>query len=127
MKNDSLNDIQRMVIHDVMFKEGIIPMEDPKMDVRRVLEGVPEEEARKYKRKFRKMWRKAMKEQANDKPDSTKKHVVSTFTKKGASPTRSQKLQRKMAVFEDLLKNKISPVVQQFTTIKRDNEDALNK
>jgi hypothetical protein len=110
MRAQHMNPAVRMMIHHVMFQEGIVPMEDTTMDMNRALAGLSPEEARKMKRKFRKLWRKELK-------------VMSAKSRKtlqpmmGGPPSRCQKQNRKQRVFDHLYRDKIGPLVIQATNI----------
>lgn len=54
----TLKGLDKMLLFHVMFEMGIIPIEDIEFDFRRILDQFTPEEARKSKRKFRKLWRK---------------------------------------------------------------------
>lgn len=127
MKNDSLTEAERMFTHVVMFKEGIVPMENPHMDIRRALAGVDPEEARKLKRKFRKLWRSLRKnDPALKKKTQPQKYVAPKMMGEEAEkiavaqvkPTKTEKLQRKLAVHKHLMGTKILPLVKQFNSLK---------
>jgi hypothetical protein len=125
MKNESLTDAERMFTHAVMFKEGIVPMEDPHMDIRRALAGVTPEEARKLKRKFRKLWRSLRKSDPGLKRNSGTGHIVKPkpdavdpVVEIQVKPSKAEKLVRKMAVHKHLRATKILPLVKQFNSLK---------
>lgn len=126
MKNDSLTEAERMFTHAVMFKEGIVPMENPHMDIRRALAGVDPEEARKLKRKFRKLWRSLRKSDPGLKKQANQKYVAPKVMGEEAEkvavaqvkPTKAEKLQRKLAVHKHLRGTKILPLVKQFNSLK---------
>lgn len=92
MRNNSLNDVQRALLHELMFREGIIPMETHAMDVSRVLAQLSPDEARKAKRKFRKLVRKL-----RNKTDS----FIETL--ENGKPTRHQKRLRKLDVWRSFM------------------------
>jgi hypothetical protein len=132
MRNNKLNDATRIFIHTAMFQEGIVPMEDPTMDVRRALKGLQQEDARRLKRKFRKLWRKQMKKQLVKLPEERKKLVKNKYVavpKKGkpTRPSRRQRLARKQAVYDEVMKTKVEPMVKQLKTIKREEESSDGK
>lgn len=123
MKNNSLTDAERMFTHAVMFKEGIVPMEDPHMDMRRALAGLSPEEARKMKRKFRKLWRRleAATVKTKTRFDFPTLHAVvpsGETPTPPAKPTKLQKLRRKQIVHDHLRKTKILPLVKKFNSLK---------
>lgn len=98
MKNKDLNEAERLLLHEVMFEMGIIPMETPSMDVSRVLKQLPEAEARKLKRKFRKLWRK----HRNDS---------GIQSKRGTAPTRWEKRGRKSVIWHSVMSQKVHPAI----------------
>ena len=63
-----------------------------------LLESLPVEERKKVKRKFRKIWRKLLK----DEDDSVKNLV---FTESGKNPTESQKRNRSVLVLQKIIKS----------------------
>ena len=117
MKNPAMKEAERAFIHTVMFTEGIVPMENPAMDVRRALKDVSPEDARKMKRKFRKMWRKQVKALASKEKTGLPTHlksVTAMISKKGTAPSRRQKLRRKEVVTAHLMKTRVEPMIKQF-------------
>jgi len=120
MKNVDMNEAERLFIHTVMFREGIVPMEDPNMDVRRALADLPPDEARKLKRKFRKLWRKKMKSGVGKA--ITANAVKTHFGTKGKQPTRANKQWRKQAIWDHLKKTQVDPMVKQFKEISREEK-----
>jgi hypothetical protein len=120
-KGPSMTDAERAFTHHVMFTEGIVPMEDPAIDIRKALETLPPDEARKMKRKFRKLWRKYMRMQEAKRLKQTRWQgqnavVLGKGTK---SPTRNHKLQRKQLVVDVLRQNVILPAVKAFNEIPK--------
>jgi len=71
-----LKEVERALVHSVMFSAGILPMEKTTLDMRRALQQLPPEEARALKRKFRKLWRKAAKKPVTGK-NSLQKFSIS--------------------------------------------------
>jgi bisphosphoglycerate-dependent phosphoglycerate mutase len=96
-----------------MFNAGIVPMEDPKMDVRKALENVSEEEARVLKRKFRKLWRKL--EKAEKKPAQLGPDGKPLASKQ---PSRAEKLRRKQQVSRMFWEQQITPMLQRFKNLE---------
>jgi hypothetical protein len=83
------------ILQNAAFHEmGIAPLDMIIYDYSRVLSELPPDEARKMKRKFRKLWRKAAK-----KPG---KGIAKTYTEQlglgSKEPTRKQKRMRKVEV-----------------------------
>ena len=86
-----------------MFKAGIVPIEDPSNDFRRMLKQLPPEEARRLKRKFRKLWRK------NLSPSNKNRAGLGKRT-----PSRAEKTYRKKLVFETFWREEILPLINRF-------------
>lgn len=122
MKRTTLRDVDRAFIYHVMFQAGIVPMETPDMDMTRPLKDISPEEARVFKRKFRKVWRKLAKKQLAEKnapkslKDRTKKHLGIG----SKSPSRAEKLARKQMVFEQFWREQVAPLLKDFEKVKRD-------
>ena len=94
MKNLLAEFLMKAAAHE----HGIVPLEKLHHDFNRILASLPEEEARVMKRKFRKLWRKvAMKK------NTAHSRLKRTTTGLGnPKPTRSQKNNRKHAVYTHL-------------------------
>lgn len=121
VKKSNMTDAERAFTHHVMFSEGIVPMEDPTMDVRKALETLPLDEARKMKRKFRKLWRKYLRMQEAKKTGAlapSRYRDKTTLGKGAKSPSRHNKLVRKQMVLDTLRHNVIVPAVVAFNKIK---------
>ena len=80
-----------------MLEMGIAPAFTSR-ELREMLESLPVEERKKAKRKFRKIWRKLLK----DEDDSVKNLV---FTESGKNPTESQKRNRSVLVLQKIIKS----------------------
>jgi len=123
-----------------MFSLGILPIEDPTLDMRVPLRQVTPEEARVIKRKFRKVWRKCMKEKlgTSKMPVSSKKvkasagitHVEAERNARTAMvtnklglgkhvPSRQERLERKRLVYEHLWEKEIVPKLIRFENPER--------
>lgn len=113
---ENLRDVDRAFIVTVMFQCGIIPMEKTDFDMRRALSQLPPEEARILKRKFRKLWRKAMREEiGNGKTRETQ--VQSLKAQYGVGkhvPSRMERNARKKLVFNKMWENHIEPLIEKF-------------
>tara|TARA_B100000214_G_scaffold375222_1_gene360659 strand:- start:2292 stop:2636 length:345 start_codon:yes stop_codon:yes gene_type:complete len=79
-----------------MLDMGIIPAFSPK-ELTEMLESLPECERNKAKRKFRKIWRKLLKDE-----DESVKSLI--FTQDGQKPTESQKRNRSVLVLQKIIK-----------------------
>jgi mRNA-degrading endonuclease RelE of RelBE toxin-antitoxin system len=80
-----------------MLDMGIAPAFSSK-ELKEMLDSLPENERNKVKRKFRKIWRKLLKDE-----DESLKSLI--FTKNGEDPTDSQKRNRSVLVIQRILKN----------------------
>ena len=95
MKNNLILDfLMKAAAHEA----GIVPLEKTHHDFNRILASLPPEEARAMKRKFRKLWRKV----AKAKPTKNSRLKRITTGLGTANPTRSQKNNRKHAVYMHL-------------------------
>lgn len=112
MKNPNLTDAARAFIHSAGFAEGIVPMEDTRMDVRRALECLPADESRKMKRKFRKLWRKQA-----ERLKANPRESLSNLMTPNQAPSRLQKQARKDAVWTTIQKARVEPMLEQFKNI----------
>ena len=114
-RRSELSEIQRLMIYDEMFKQGIVPIEAATNDIRRAFVGTDEDEAKASKRKFRKMWRKLARKEASLSSgagrygDLISKKVVEAFGLGAPKPTRSQCFQRKQAVLTNIWNEQIAP------------------
>ena len=111
-------EIDRLLINTVMFDADILPMERTDLDMRRALSQLPAEEAHKLKRKFRKMWRKAMKAEIAGAGPSNRavpeKMLKQRLGAGKALPSRAERNARKQLVFDSLWKEVIEPVLKKF-------------
>jgi hypothetical protein len=101
-----------------MFELGILPMEKTTLDMRRALQQLSPEEARQLKRKFRKMWRKAMrKEVGNPKGKRADVKEQAAKSRLGVGkpvPSRAERNARKQLVFDQVWAEIIGPLVENF-------------
>jgi DNA invertase Pin-like site-specific DNA recombinase len=86
----------KILIKIRMLEMGIIPARSG-ADLVKMMNSIPEEERRFYKRKFRKAWRKLAKK------DKDLKESLGLGCKK---PSREQKIQRAVRVYIDASKEK---------------------
>ena len=77
-----------------MIEKGIIPARTG-FELTKMMESIPKEERRKFKRKFRKAWRKIAK---------SEKNLVGPMGLGSKNPTREQKLQRVARVYMNVAK-----------------------
>lgn len=113
-----LRDVDRAFIYSVMFELGILPMEKTTLDMQRALKQLTPEEARQLKRKFRKLWRKAMKKEVGDpkgKRATAREEAAKSRLGVGkAVPSRAERNARKQLVFDQVWKEIIAPLVDNF-------------
>lgn len=98
------NDIERFLKQCVAFNNGIAPLDDvwsASHDYNRILASMPPEEAKKMKRKFRKLWRKLA-------PNEATPCQV---------PGRKQCYNRKVAVMEHFQKTFVQPKLDALTEV----------
>lgn len=113
----NLRDVDRAFIQAVMFQLGILPMEKTDLDMRRALVQLPPEEARMLKRKFRKMWRKAMRAEVGNGSKTRSTRETSAKMKYGVGkhvPSRAERTARKKLVFDLLWEDYIEPMIKNF-------------
>lgn len=112
----NLRDVDRALIQTVMFENGILPMERTTLDMRRALDQLPPEEARVLRRKFRKLWRRAMQEEVGTGSRSVHRQAVAK-QRYGVGkhvPSRAERNARKQLVFDRLWKELIEPLIRSF-------------
>ena len=112
-----LRDVDRALISSVMFQLGILPMERTDLDMRRALTQLQPEEARTLKRKFRKLWRKAMRAEVGNGPKTRTSKTEAAKKRLGVGkhvPSRAERNARKQLVFDVLWKNAIEPMLKRF-------------
>lgn len=103
-------DIDRIMINTVMMEEGIVPIFEPTHDVARALATLSPEDARKAKRRFRKLWRKALKKML---AEDNKSSYRATLAGKGKKvPSKAERLHRKRMVLDGLWKDCICSLVE---------------
>jgi hypothetical protein len=121
-----LRDVDRTFIQAVMLQCGILPMEKTTLDMRRALAQLSPEEARTLKRKFRKIWRRVMKDEigANAKKKETlEKVAVRKYGVGKHVPSRSERNARKQLVFDRLWKDAIEPLIKNFENPDRNRKE----
>lgn len=114
----NLRDVDRAIISSVMFEAGIVPMEKTDLDMRRALAQLPPEEARAAKRKFRKLWRKALRAQlgsTNKKNHEARAKAAKAKLGVGKHvPSRLERNARKQLVFDEMWEETIEPLIKNF-------------
>lgn len=115
---ENLREVDRAFIHSIMFELGIIPIEKATLDFQRALKQLSPEEARQLKRKFRKLWRKAMKKEVGN-PKGKRAEVKEQAAKQRYGvgkpvPSRAERNARKQLVFDQVWKEIIAPLIDNF-------------
>lgn len=120
-KRELLRDVDKAFISTVMFELGIIPIEDPNLDMRVPLKQLSPDEARVLKRKFRKLWRKYMKRMATAQVNNVArvKLIRGKFGAGKTVPSRDERRQRKRVVYEHVWNDHIAPMLAQFEDPRR--------
>lgn len=115
-----MNDFEKAILYHIAFDAGILPIEDINTDINRSLSSVSPEEARVFKRKFRKIWRKAIKKMLND--NKTSKHTRAYIQEQSGlgskGPSRSQKRYRKSIILQEI-RTVMEPMIKDFQKVKR--------
>lgn len=91
------DNVERFFFYKESFDAGIVPIESTHENVNNALRDLPEEQAITMKRKFRKMWRKALKDKVISgiaDPAS----LEAWYGSPGQMPTANQKNNRKALV-----------------------------
>ncbi len=125
-----LKETERAVLMTVMFQAGILPLEDAQHDQRRVLEQMDPAEARKLKRKFRKVWRKLAKQEgiksasktvaaATDLKTRQNSYMERQYGKGKNNPSRHERQQRKKLVQEHFYGELVRPILDRFEKDER--------
>lgn len=108
-----------------MFQMGIVPIEDPTLDFRRVFKDMNQDEARKLKRKFRKLWRKIMARdvaakaskggtQSKELIDKRADAIKAPYGAGKTVPSRAERTYRKRQAYELIWKELIAPMIVRF-------------
>lgn len=133
---EELRPVDKAFIHTVMFELGILPIEDPVLDMRVPLRQLTLEDARVFKRKFRKLWRKlarnlVVRAEAEGENDTKKQWAVWAVKKKYGmgkqQPSRAEKLARKRLVYEQIWERVIVPMLQKFENPERGPKEEPSK
>lgn len=121
---EGLRPVDKAFIYTIMFEFGILPIEDPVLDMRVPLRQLAPEQARIVKRKFRKLWRKLVRDRAAHMKNKSAagKHLPHLSKMYGIGkqqPSRAEKLERKRLVFEQIWEQHIVPMLQKFENPER--------
>ena len=123
--NRILRDHERAVMSASMFEEGLLPIDNISHDMRRALDQLPKDEARKLKRRFRKVWRKLAKAEAqkissNSRTTASKDTLLrARFGVGKSNPSRLDRENRKRLVQEAFYNNVVRPVLEKFENSNR--------
>lgn len=105
-----MDPIVKILQDTALISLGIAPIGSTHDDVNRALDKLPPDEARRMKRKFRKLWRKFVAAETKGRRRSRQEAV----TGKGQLvPTRRQKIARKSLVNHKILHDVVMPLVRQ--------------
>lgn len=119
---EQLREVDRAFINHVMFSAGIIPMEDTSIDVRIPLKQLSAEDARVIKRKFRKLWRKALREDNSHLTQSMRDIQKRKLGVGKHVPSRAERHARKQLVYNMLWNTVIAPMLVKFENPERENK-----
>jgi hypothetical protein len=102
------NPLAEVMIEAAYHELGIAPIKDAGHNFNKILEGLNPEDARKMKRKFRKIWRKCAKN----------KKLPSAYTNQlgigSDNPTKIQMRNRKREVSRHIIAERVMPLVSSF-------------
>lgn len=121
---EALRPVDKAFIHSIMFEMGVLPIEDPRLDMNVPLRQLSAEEARLLKRKFRKLWRKYMRENMGD-PNAKNAQARDNFVKIRLGvgkqvPSRAERLERKKLVYTKVWNDLIAPLLVKFENPERE-------
>lgn len=68
-----MKDAEKVLVQLACLQLGIVPVDDPERAVKEALAQMPPEEAHKAKRKFRKVWRQALRRRQGNKSERNKR------------------------------------------------------
>lgn len=107
-----MSESAKILMQAFMLGEGIVPLCNQEIDVNAALSTLPEHEARKIKRKFRKLWRKIAIGPKNEiyNPD----YFTWYLGKNPMKPSNAEKRRRKMLVRNYFYGEKIKPIIDKF-------------
>lgn len=119
------NSLDKALIYSTMFELGVIPMENPVHDMNIPLQNLSPEDVLRIKRKFRKLWRKCLKNKiknffaSNGKipPWIREKYFKTALGFGKNNPSKIEKLSRKRLVLDHIWKQKILPTLEKIDKI----------
>ena len=100
-----MRDAERMLVQLACLQLGIVPVDDPHQAVKDTLAKMAPDEARKTKRKFRKVWRQALHNKLGNKTERNKlreRRFIHRWL--GHAPVAREVLHRRYLVLGWLLK-----------------------
>lgn len=110
-----LKDHERAVLTALMFERGLIPIDNTSHDMSRALDQLTPEDARKLKRKFRKVWRRLARQEAlkmgRKEPETWMKQRYGAGK---TNPSRVDREARKRAVQEHFYRDLTRPLLDKF-------------
>lgn len=108
-----MNGIYKIAIYTVYLEEGIAPIERIRDNVNKQLSSMSADEARKMKRKFRKLWRKCYKKDLDRcRSNELYKDIIARrWGTQGESLSKRVFIHRKNAVHSKLRAEKIQPFI----------------
>lgn len=108
-------DLHRLAVQTVYHALGIVPISsiDLRHDFNRYLASLPPEEARRMKRKFRKLWRAA----AKKPPKFVSERHIAKLGLGAPEPTREEKLARKAEVSRRVSIDRVMPLKKMMNKI----------
>lgn len=117
-REPKMNDAELALLQALMFQQGVLPIEQVRHDMRRMLDQLPPDEARKLKRKFRKLWRKlARSEHPENLARPLGRNLRSRIYGEGkVHPTRDNFEARKRLVRTHFLTDLIRPILDKYET-----------
>jgi hypothetical protein len=128
---DDLRPVDKAFIHSIMFEMGVLPIEDPTLDMRVPLRQMTPEESRVIKRKFRKLWRKCMRQEIgnpNGKLAETRALVAKKQLGVGKHvPSRAERLERKRLVLKRIWNECIVPMLVKFENPERGSTEQVQE
>jgi hypothetical protein len=108
----NIQDIERIFLLGTMLDNGIVPYEDSNANISPLLSQLSKEDARKARRKFRKLWRKAMTSEA--KSFFSNQRLKSELGVGNKVPTTAQIRARKIVVLQNLFRTVVVPAIKNF-------------
>ena len=106
-----VNETDRVLMTTVWLSLGVAPLDNVNFDINKMLACLPPDEARRMRRKFRKLWRKYAKRDISAAKTGVSKRNVQAYMGIGEEkPTRAQRNNRKRTVFWGIRKDVLEPL-----------------